>query len=83
MAQHVRVNGSVIDDVPTPLTLTALQLFVGGFVYFVELSTGDLMVVNEASRDQIGFYNPTASPLAGKAGPIYGDAILCSPAEIA
>jgi len=83
MAQHIKVSGGIDQDIATPLTLTALQIAVGGFIHFVELSSGDLMVVNEASRDGLGFHNPTASSLAGKAGPIYGDVILCSPSEIA
>lgn len=82
MAQHITVNGTIHQDIYTPLTLTALQIFVGGFIHFIELSSGDLMIVNEASRDGLGFHNPTASQLAGKAGPIFGDAILCSPQEI-
>jgi hypothetical protein len=82
VADHLTVNGSIISGIKTPLTLTALQIFVGGFIRFVELSSGDLMVVNEASADGIGFYNPTASQLAGNAGPIYGDAVLCTPEEI-
>jgi hypothetical protein len=65
-----------------PLTLTQLQTFVGGFIRFVELPTGDVIVINEASLDGAD-YNPTASSIAGKAGPIYGDVIHCSPSEIA
>lgn len=82
MADHITVNGSIISGIKTPLTLTALQIFVGGFIRFVELASGDLMVVNESAADGLGFYNPTASQLAGKAGPVYGDAILCTPDEI-
>jgi hypothetical protein len=64
-----------------PLTLTQLQLFVGGFVKFVDLMTGDVMVINEASLDNLGPHNPTASSLAGR--PIFGDVVLCTPSEIA
>lgn len=81
MAKHFPPNGPAI-ALTTPLTLTTLQTCVGGFIKFVELPHGDLMVVNEASTDLAPF-NPSASSLAGKAGPIYGDAVLCEPSEIA
>lgn len=62
-----------------PLTLTALQVFVGGFIKFVELSSGDLLVVNEVQT--FAPLNQTASRLAGT--PIYGHAVICLPEEIA
>ena len=87
MADHIPVNGSVKRNIETPLTLTALQILVGGFIRFVELSSGDWMVINEASLEGTlegtSFLNPTASQLAGKSGPIYGDAVICDPKEIA
>ncbi len=67
--------------VAVPLTLTALQTYVGGFVRFVELKSGDWLVINEASLDDMGFHNQTASTIAGMK--IHGDAILCHPSEIA
>lgn len=83
MADHIPANGFIKRNIPTPLTLTAMQILVGGFIKFVELTSGDWMVVNEASFEGTMFLNPTASQLAGHAGPIYGDAILCDPKEIA
>ncbi len=80
MADYIPVNGAIRKDVKTPLTLTALQTFVGGFIRFVELSSGDLMVVNEASVDGLGFLNPNASSLAGY--PVYGSVVMCIPEEI-
>lgn len=65
-----------------PLTLAQLQSYVGGFVQFVDLSCGDIMVVNEAGP-AFAILNHTANDLAGPAGPIYGDVVLCSPPEIA
>lgn len=67
--------------VTTPLTLTQLQIFVGGFITFVDLLNGDILIINEASRDRIGIHNQTASTLLGK--PVFGDVVLCSPEEIA
>ena len=67
--------------VEAPLTLTQLQIHVGGFIRFIDLMGGDMLVINEASLDNIGLHNPTASALAGH--PIFGDVILCSPTEIA
>jgi len=81
MAKHIPLNGPAILLV-TPITLTMLQTCVGGFIKFIELPTGDYMVVNEAS-EQLAPFNSSASSLAGKAGPIYGDAVLCEPSELA
>lgn len=83
MADYIPAVRPIQRNVPTPLTLTQLQLFVGGFIRFVELMNGDLLVINEASLDGLAQHNPTASSLAGKAGPIFGDAVLCSQQEIA
>jgi len=64
----------------TPLTLTELQGYVGGFIRFIELSCGDVMVVNEAGP-AFAPVNHTASGLACQT--IHGDVVLCSPEEIA
>lgn len=71
-----------IPDKEIPLTLTQLQGYVGGFIRFVELTCGDVMVVNEAGP-AFSTVNHTANDLAGPAGPVYGDVVLCSPEEIA
>lgn len=82
MATHLPIHQPVVDSIPLPLTLTCLQLLVGGFIRFIELPTGDVLVVNESAAE-FAAINPSASSLAGPAGPIYGDAVLCSPTEIA
>ena len=81
MADYIPAARPIQRKVDKQLTLTQLQLFVGGFVHFVDLLNGDMLVVNEASRDRIGIHNPTASSLLGK--PVFGDVVLCSPEEIA
>jgi hypothetical protein len=81
MADYIPANRPIQRAVETPLTLTQLQLFVGGFVSFIDLLNGDMLVINEASRDHIGIHNPTASSILGK--PVFGDVVLCSPSEIA
>lgn len=80
MADYIPANRPIQRKVDKPLTLTQLQLFVGGFIHFVTLLNGDILVLNEASRDRVGIHNPTASALLGK--PVFGDAVLCSPEEI-
>lgn len=62
-----------------PLTLTKLQTLVGGFIEFVELLSGDVLVVNEAR--ELAPFNPKASLLLGL--PVNGDVVLCDPEEIA
>lgn len=62
------------------LTLTQMQIYVQGFVHFMELMSGELLIVNEASLDRVGPYNKSASALAGV--PVYGNAILCEPSEL-
>jgi hypothetical protein len=74
-------DGQQIDPHHVPLSLTALQTLVGGFIRFVDLQSGDVMVINEASLDRLGFYNKTASTVAGQS--IYGDVVVCEPQEIA
>lgn len=69
-------------QIEAPLTLTKLQSLVKGFIQFIDMPTGDVLVVNESS---VGYarINVTASLLAGKVGPVYGDVVLCDPSEIA
>ena len=68
--------------VKSPLTLTKLQTLVNGFIKFIDMPTGDLLVVNE-SAPEFARMNIAATSLAGKVGPVYGDVILCRPDEIA
>ncbi len=81
MADYIPANRPIQRGVKNPLTLTQLQIWVGGFIHFVNLLNGDMLVLNEASLDHIGIHNPTASTLLGK--PVWGDVVLCSPEEIA
>jgi hypothetical protein len=68
--------------IATPLTLTKLQKLVKGFIKFIDTPSGDILVVNE-SAPEFARINVTASSLAGKASPVYGDVVLCDPSEIA
>ncbi|MGH7192224.1 MAG: DUF3846 domain-containing protein [Candidatus Saccharimonadales bacterium] len=81
MATFIPVIGKATGVMSLPLTLTAMQTLVGGFIRFVDLTSGDVMVINESSLDRLGFYNKTASNLAGQS--IYGDVVVCEPTEIA
>lgn len=81
MASFIPVDGPIKSKINTPLSLSALQNYVGGFIRFVELNSGDYMVVNEASTE-FSPKNESATSLAGRAGPIYGPAVLCEPSEI-
>ena len=82
MASFIPYDKPMRNKIPVPLTLTALQEYVGGFIKFIELTCGDIMVVNEAASE-FAPINHTANDLAGSAGPIYGHAVLCLPEEIA
>lgn len=79
MATFFPLNGSA-RQLPTPLTLTTLQTCVGGFIRFIDLPSGDIMVVNEASPD-LAELNETASSLANR--DVFGDVVLCEPEELA
>ena len=80
MARLLPYDGDV-RNVPAPLTLTKLQEYVEGYIRFIELTSGDILVVNEAASE-FGLVNHHANQFAGKHGPIYGNAVLCSPSEI-
>lgn len=80
MAKHIPTNGPT-KSVDGPLSLTKLQLLVGGFIRFIDLPSGDFLVVNEAA-ESVSIINHSASAIAGRVGPIYGDAVLCTPQEI-
>lgn len=83
MATYMPANRDAqpIEPQHVPMTLTALQTLVGGFIRFIVLSSGDTMVINEASLDRLGFYNKTASAVARQ--DIYGDVVVCAHNEIA
>lgn len=78
MATYFRHTGEM-RQLETPLTLTAMQIAVGGLIKFIELLSGDTLVVNEAS--DLAPLNAKASLLIGR--PVNGDVILCDPDEIA
>lgn len=79
MATYMRANGFIRRDIDVPLTLTALQIYVGGFIQFIELPSGDVLVVNEVQ--ELAPLNTTATLLTRL--PVTGDVILCEPEEIA
>lgn len=81
MADFIPVGRPVQKNVPTPLTLTQLQSFVAGFIQYVELSSGDYLIVNEAWLNGLAPINLNATALVGR--PVYGDVVICSPSEIA
>lgn len=81
MADFIPLKGPVRNGIKTPLTLTQLQGYVEGFIRFIDLPSGDLLVVNEAAQ-LTSVVNTNATSIAGRLGPIYGNAVLCSPAEI-
>lgn len=84
MARLIRLRGGS-RSIETPITLTAFQTLVGGFIEFVELESGDLMVVNEEINSRPSefshFSNPAATVIAGQ--PVLGDVVICNPSEIA
>lgn len=80
MADYIPANRPIELNVLTPLTLTALQTFTGGFIKFVDLPSGDILVINESSSD-FAPINNTASSIAGRS--IFGDVVRCVSSEIA
>lgn len=78
MATYFRHTGEMC-QMEAPLTLTAMQIAVGGFIEFIELLSGDTLIVNAAS--ELAPLNTKASLLIGRA--VNGDVILCDPEEIA
>lgn len=79
MAHFIQADGQMRHEIPVPLTLTALQEYVQGFVKFIDLTGGDSMAVNEDS-DKYTDMNHTATALAFQ--PICGPAVLFHPGEL-
>lgn len=79
MATYVPVEGKSI-PLERPITLSSLQSYLHGFIDFIDLDFGDILVVNETAfeRDPV---NTTATLIAGR--PIYGDVILCRFGDLA
>lgn len=81
MADFIPIDKPIQRGIKTPLTLTQLQNYVAGFIQFIETPGGDIVVVNEASLTHPTPLNSHASLVANT--PIHGDAVICSPEEIA
>lgn len=79
MATYFPLQGKS-EKVEGPLTLTALQTRVKGFISFVELTSGDYLVINESQCSYVPV-NDAATAVAGY--PVRGDVVLCTPEEIA
>jgi len=61
-----------------PFTLTALKNFVGGPIEFIDLSYGDVLVINSTG---LGPINAVSCSLVRRL--VHGPAVLCSPEDIA
>jgi hypothetical protein len=81
MAIFIPHDGPMEHNIDSPLELADLQARVGGFVGFIDIPSGDTIVV----ADDISSLplNYTATALAGNGIIIYGHAVLCGPKEIA
>ena len=79
MASLITANGFA-NEVSSPLELHELQLLVGGFIKYVNLSEDRILVVQELAF-KFHAINETASKLAGR--PIHGDVVLCAGSELA
>lgn len=78
MATFMPHDGKAV-QVTKPLTLGTLQAYVQGFIRFIDLTSGDILVVNENTPPHIPV-NTSATAIAGFE--VRGDAVLCSPEEI-
>lgn len=58
-------------------SLDELQGFVGGIIDIVTLRDGLIMVVNDEYLFNGSPFNPAASALAGEAGHVRGDVLVC------
>ncbi len=77
MATLIPTDGPLEHNLQCPISLQSFQKYLGGFVDFLELDKGHLLlVVNEKGGDK----NTTASAFAGM--DIFGPAILCEPSDI-
>jgi hypothetical protein len=79
MASLITANGFA-NEVTSPLELHELQILVGGYIKYVNLTEGRVLVVQELAF-KYHPVNETATKLAGKT--IHGDVVLCSGSELA
>lgn len=77
MAFLIPVDGSR-KPIKGPFTLTALQTLLGGPIEFIDLSYGDMLVVNSLGYGPI---NPVSQVLVQQT--VHGPVVLCSPEDIA
>jgi hypothetical protein len=76
-AEHLLVTGAIVEVEPKKkkkFTLEELQGFVGGYIEFVYLPGGKIMVVNEEGRLQGLPVNQGASAIAERL--IVGDVLI-------
>lgn len=66
-----------VTPIASPLTLTGIRKYVGMNFTFVDLRSGDILIVSDNASEP----NPFATSLLGQ--PVCGPAILCSPSDIA
>ncbi len=80
MAIFIPHDGPMEHNIESPLDLANLQTRVGGYIGFIDIPSGDTLVV----ADDISSLplNYTATALAGDGIMIYGHAVLCGPGEI-
>ena len=80
MAIFIPHDGPMEHNIDSPLELADLQAWVGGFIGFIDIPSGDTIVV----ADDISSLplNYTATALAGNGIIIYGHAVLCGPGDI-
>lgn len=81
MAIFIPHDGPMEHDIDTPLELADLQARVGGFIGYIDIPSGDTLVVAEdISSSRLNY---TATALAGNGIIVYGHAVLVSPGEFA
>ena len=79
MATLIKVDGSREEDVDIS-TLRKQQELVGGYIEYVNLHNGEMLIVNEEGLLMHLEYNSEASDLYGH--PIVGDVVLCNLNEV-
>jgi len=79
MATLIKVDGSREEDVDIS-TLKKQQKLVGGYIEYVNLHNGQMLIVNEEGLLMHLEYNYEASELYGH--PIVGDVVLCNLNEV-
>lgn len=80
MAIYIPHDGPMQHDIESPLNLQRLQAMVGGFIGYIDIPSGDTIVVAEDISSSP--LNYTATALAGNGVIVYGNAVLCGPGEL-